>query len=80
MSKSMIGGRVVLSGGQSYKILDETNAYWICKGTQFLKNNPAITEILPPEKGDDEPKKKPTTKKKEKPEEPVKEQLSEGKE
>lgn len=80
MSKSMIGGRVVLSGGQSYKILDETNAYWICEGTQFLKNNPAITEILPPGKGADEPKKKPTTKKKEKPEEPVEEQSSEGKE
>lgn len=80
MSKSMVGGRVVLSGGQSYKILDETNAYWICKGTQFLKNNPAIAEILPPEKEDGEPKKKIATKKKEKPEEPVKEQPSEGKE
>lgn len=80
MSKFMIGGRVVLAGGQTYKILDETNAYWICKGTQFLKNNPAITEILPPEKEDDEPKKKPTTKKKEKAEEPVEEQSSERKE
>ena len=80
MSKSMIGGQVVLSGGQSYKILDETNAYWICKGTQFLKDNPAIAEILPPEKEGDEPKKKIATKKKEKPEEPVKEQPSEGKE
>lgn len=80
MSKSMIGGQVILSGGQSYKILDETNAYWICKGTQFLKNNPAIAEILPPEKEDGEPKKKTATKKKGKTEEPVKEQPSEGKE
>lgn len=80
MSKSMIGGQVVLSGGQSYEILDETNVYWICKGTQFLKNNPAIAEVLPPEKEDDEPKKKTATKKKEKTEEPVKEQPSEGKE
>lgn len=80
MSKSMIGGQVVLSGGQSYKILDETNVYWICKGTQFLKNNPAIAEVLPPEKENDEPKKKIATKKNEKPEEHVKEQPSEGKE
>ena len=80
MSKSMIGGRVVLSGGQSYKILDETNTHWICKGTQFLKCNREIAEILPPEKEDDEPKKKTATKKKKKPEEPVEEQLSEGKE
>lgn len=80
MSKSMIGGQVVLFSGSSYEITDETNTHWICKGTQFLKNNPAITEILPPEKENDEPKKKTTTKKKEKPEEPVKEQPSEGKE
>ena len=80
MSKSMIGGRVVLSGGQSYKILDETNAYWICKGTQFLKNNPAIAEVLPPEKEDDEPKKKTVIKRTGKTEEPVKEQPSERKE
>lgn len=53
MSKSMIGGQVVLPGGKSYKIVDETNTHWICKGTQFLKNNPGIAEILPPE----EPKK-----------------------
>ena len=80
MSKSMIGGQVVLFSGSSYEITDETNTHWICKGTQFLKCNREIAEILPPEKGDDEPKKKPTTKKKEKPEEPVEEQLSEGKE
>ena len=80
MSKSMIGGQVVLFSGSSYEITDETNTHWICEGTQFLKNNPAITEILPPEKEDDEPKKKPTTKKKEKPEGPVEEQPSEGKE
>lgn len=80
MSKSMIGGQVVLFSGSSYEITDETNAYWICKGTQFLKCNREIAEILPPEKEDDEPKKKTATKKKKKPGEPVEEQPSERKE
>ena len=80
MSKSMIGGQVVLFSGSSYEITDETNTHWICKGTQFLKCNREIAEILSPEKEDDEPKKKTATKKKKKPEEPVEEQLSEGKE
>lgn len=80
MSKSMIGGQVVLFIGKSYKIIGETNTHWICKGTQFLKCNREIAEILPPKKEDDEPKKKTSTKKKEKLEEPVEEQPSEGKE
>ena len=77
MSKTMIGGRIVLDGGLSYKILDETNSYWICKGTQFLKNNPSIAEILPPEA--EEPEKKPEKKgkKKDEPKEPVSEQADE---
>ena len=80
MSKSMIGGQVILFSGSSYEITDETNTHWICKGTQFLKCNREIAEILPPEKEDYEPKKKTATKKKKKPEEPVEEQPSEGKE
>lgn len=80
MSKSMVGGKVVLSSGQTYKILGETNAYWLCEGTRFLKNNPAITEVLLSKKEDEGPKKKPATKKKEKLEESVEEQPSDGKE
>lgn len=64
MSKSMIGGQVVLFSGSSYEITDETNTRWICKGTQFLKCNREIAEILHPE----EPKKtKKRSKKKEEP-------------
>lgn len=80
MSKSMIGGQVVLFSGSSYEITDETNTHWICNGTQFLKCNREIAELLPPEKEDDEPPKKTATKKKEKPGEPVEEQPSERKE
>ena len=64
MSESMIGGQVVLFSGSSYEITDETNTHWICKGTQFLKCNREIAEILPPE----EPKKpEKKSKKKEEP-------------
>lgn len=48
--KSMIGGQVVLRNGKTYKIVGETNAYWICKETRFLKNNQSIEKIMPPKK------------------------------
>ena len=42
-------GTLVLQDGGRFPLIGETDRFWICRGTQFRKSNPAVKEILPDE-------------------------------
>lgn len=42
-----------LDTGQEFEIVSERGRYYVCKGTQFRKSNPAIQKIYEVKGGED---------------------------
>lgn len=40
-------GTLVLQDGGRFPLIGETDRFWLCKGTQFRKSNPAVKKFCP---------------------------------
>lgn len=47
MKKAEAIGTLRFTNGTEVPVIGETDRYWLCEGTQFRKNNPAVKGFTP---------------------------------